>query len=101
MLKLLFIALVVLLAFAAMVLIYRMLSKEISSFMNSPLSIALSMFLFGLMLIFIGFLFKDAGQGEYPYLFAMISGAGAIISVSTGAHALVLTFRYLTRNKQK
>ena len=80
-------------------LIYRTIKKEIDSFLNSPLSIALSLFAFGLLLVLIGLLFRDAGQGNYPYLSVALAGAGGIISIVTGAHVLVLTFKYMTRNK--
>ncbi|MGB3621332.1 hypothetical protein FT643_06985 [Ketobacter sp. MCCC 1A13808] len=101
MLKLLFLSVVVLLVFAALALVYRMIRKEYNRFLGSPLSVALALLVLGLILICVGLLFADAGQGDYPHLFVLIAGAGVVLSVSTGAHIVILTFRYLMRNKQE
>ena len=101
MLRLLFFSVIALLAMSIMALMYRTVKKEIDSFLNSPLSIALSLFAFGMLLVLVGLLFHNAGQGDYPYLSVAIASAGGIISIVTGAHVLVLTFKYLTRDKNK
>lgn len=99
MLRFLLFCVLALLAMSVMALLYRTVKKEIDSFLNSPLSIALSLFAFGMLLVLVGLLFSDAGQGDYPYLAVTIAGAGGILALVTGAHVVVLTFKYLTRNR--